>query len=263
MHEGKIICAQCYNSFSLPKCGIEAKYWLTTKCKGPNLDSSDRPIAIPCERIHMGSTSIHHSHKINTYRGLLYCQVCGSRGPTLKKLALDCQPLGHYGRTNLLNISKGKLPIGLSKWPDQDPFIPKQLDPLSRNEDGEPPSIHYPQISKHDLDPNDRGGPSSTSSMPIDYLPSLHSNVQYNMYQGDPFIDPIDRNSDPNQPKSVPSNAGPSSSPCAAPLSPTSPDESIALVNLEKQILEIAAQQSIDEFVQDDHLCQILNSTFP
>ena len=88
----------------------------------------------------------------------------------------------------------------------------------------------------------------------------VYMKVYYDMYQGDPSIDPI---ADPNQPESVPSNAGASSSSSAAPLSPINSEETIALANLEYHILEIAAQQSIDSLDEDEILCQVLNSSFP
>ena len=79
------------------------------------------------------------------------------------------------------------------------------------------------------------------------------------MYQGDPSIDPID---DPNQPN-VLLHASTSSSSRVAPPSPVNPEEALALAKLDKQILEMAAQQSLESFDEDAFLCQQLNSSFP
>ena len=188
--------------------------------------------------------------------------MCGSRGPTLKNLALECKTPGYYGRTNLSYIDKGKLPIGLDQWPDEDPIVPPPVPSASSQVGEEPTLIHYPNNSKHELDPNDRVDFSSTSSMPIEFLPSLHSKVQYEMYQGDPTIDPIDPTDYPNLPN-VPLHASSSSSSHVAPLSPINPEETLALANLDKQILEIAKQQSLESIDEDELLRLQLNTSFP
>ena len=82
------------------------------------------------------------------------------------------------------------------------------------------------------------------------------------MYQGDPTIDPIDPTDYPNLPN-VPLHASSSSSAHVAPLSPINPEEALALANLDKQILEIAKQQSLEAIDEDELLCLQLNTSFP
>ena len=65
---------------------------------------------------------MHVSHKINIFRGLMYCRRCGCRASTrganfIKKLSLPCAPPGHYGQDNLKKLGQGKLPRRVADWP--------------------------------------------------------------------------------------------------------------------------------------------------
>ena len=82
----------------------------------------DRPRPLPLELLHIGNLSIHHTHKINTFKGLIYCRVCGARAGTfaagfLKLLAKPCTFPGSYGKDNMKRLSEGRLPRGVPFWP--------------------------------------------------------------------------------------------------------------------------------------------------
>ena len=82
----------------------------------------DRPRPLPLELLHIGNLSIHHTHKINTFEGLIYCRVCGARAGTsaagfLKLLAKPCTFPGSYGKDNMKRLAEGRLPRGVACWP--------------------------------------------------------------------------------------------------------------------------------------------------
>ena len=97
--------------------------WLVTVCAKPfypNTMGIIKPGILPTS-IQVGKSFTHHSHKIRIYRGLCFCQVCGSRGPSkLVNLSDRCRPAikGSYGYSNLVAIGNGRLPQGLASWPD-------------------------------------------------------------------------------------------------------------------------------------------------
>ena len=116
---GYIKCARCGQSYHNKHEYV--RKWLVTDC--PKLHSDeDRPRPLPLELLHIGNQSIHHSHRINTFRGLVYCRVCGARaGSTatgfLKLLAKPCTLPGTYGKDNIKRLSEGRLPRGVKCWP--------------------------------------------------------------------------------------------------------------------------------------------------
>ena len=59
------------------------------------------------------------SHAIRVYRGLIFCNKCGSisRYSKLGNLATICEPPKEYGKGNLSRLSKGLLPINVDSWP--------------------------------------------------------------------------------------------------------------------------------------------------
>ena len=61
----------------------------------------------------------HHSHRLFVYRGLVYCNKCGARGPSrLNKLADACEPPSADGQRMLNAVRAGVVPPGLDSWPD-------------------------------------------------------------------------------------------------------------------------------------------------
>ena len=72
--------------------------------------------------IHVGNQFVHHSHKLNMFKGFVYCGKCGyRRGATqVRLLAKPCSPPGLAGIRTLEAIRDGKLPPGLEEWPIQE-----------------------------------------------------------------------------------------------------------------------------------------------
>ena len=79
---------------------------------------TDKPTPLPYEAVHLGNQVAHHSHKLQIFRGLVYCRRCGMRGPTkLDNLAHPCKPPTAHGKGVLASLSEGRLPPRLNQWP--------------------------------------------------------------------------------------------------------------------------------------------------
>ena len=95
------------------------KHWLQLDC-----NAVTGPIMKPNKlskftSIHIGKQVVHYSHHMYEMRGLLYCNRCGHRsGVKLCNLAKQCAGLTDAGVSNLKRINNGKLPVGLTKWPN-------------------------------------------------------------------------------------------------------------------------------------------------
>ena len=77
----------------------------------------DKPVPLPYEAVHIGNQLAHYIHKLQIYRGIVYCRICGMRGPTkLHNLAHPCKPPTAYGKQVLSSLNQGRLPAGLSNW---------------------------------------------------------------------------------------------------------------------------------------------------
>ena len=77
------------------------------------------------ELLHIGNQAIHPSLKINTFRGIVYCRICGARAGNsasgfIKLLAKTCKPPEAYGKRNVKRLSEGRLPYGCKSWPCDD-----------------------------------------------------------------------------------------------------------------------------------------------
>ena len=86
---------------------------------------ADKPRPLALELLHVGNKPIHHSHQINTFRGLVYCRVCGARvgksaAGFLRLLAKPCTYPGDYGKDNKKRLVEGRLPRGIKTWPCDD-----------------------------------------------------------------------------------------------------------------------------------------------
>ena len=62
---------------------------------------------------------------MNTFRGLVYCRVCGARvgksaAGFLRLLAKPCTCPGDYGKDNKKRLVEGRLPRGVKTWPCDD-----------------------------------------------------------------------------------------------------------------------------------------------
>ena len=118
----RIRCSRCYSSFSLsdPAC----KSWLQLQCSpvAPS-SSSTQHVSTPIqliEQIHLGNQISHNSHKLASYRGLIYCSQCGARAGRnqIRHLAAQCLPTSSTGEYLLKHIRDKKLPPGFTTCPD-------------------------------------------------------------------------------------------------------------------------------------------------
>ena len=117
--DGVLSCFRCRSSFKVSDPYV--KLFLKATCAAIGT-SVDCPTLLAFEQCHMGDHNTHPSHKLFTYRGLVYCDLCGNvASEQLHKLSKVC--LRHpntYGRTNLAALRQGKLPGQLNRnghWP--------------------------------------------------------------------------------------------------------------------------------------------------
>lgn len=113
---GRVCCARCRNNFSTSTHTV-VKEWLSSTCSAIG---SDKDRTIPhFDTRHIGNACVHSSHKVHTFRGLIFCAKCGSLscGEILAKLAKPCMPPTSYGKRNLICIYDNKLPPSLREWP--------------------------------------------------------------------------------------------------------------------------------------------------
>ncbi len=91
----RVKCARCLNNFSRDDASLP--HFLSMSCSGLG-SSIDRPIPMKQESIHIGKQTVHHTHSIHTFRGLIYCNNCGMRSSTkLHNLGKNVCPLQHMG----------------------------------------------------------------------------------------------------------------------------------------------------------------------
>ena len=117
--QGRYHCKICLSSF------LESdrlfKSWVTSACTGTHTSASShsRPEPLHDNFIHIGNQFVHHTHKLNMYKGFVYCGKCGFRrgANQVRKLAKPCAPPGLSGIRTLEAIRDGKLPPGLEEWP--------------------------------------------------------------------------------------------------------------------------------------------------
>ena len=114
----RISCAKCCSSVSSLVPAL-AKDWLRAPCHAIHPPVA-KPHKLPLYScILIGRQVTHKSHSLYLYRGLLYCNKCGSRGEMMiKKLALPCEKPTVSGLGILKRINDAKLPVGLTSWPD-------------------------------------------------------------------------------------------------------------------------------------------------
>ena len=119
--KSRIRCVNCLSNFSLTDSAC--RHWLTTSCL-PENSAAPPPhllhIPIPINQpIHLGNQLSHSTHKMNSFRGLIYCSKCGARaGPNqIRYLARQCEPPSIAGQRTLNAIENGVLPQGYTEWP--------------------------------------------------------------------------------------------------------------------------------------------------
>ena len=103
---------------NLPISGTTTKHWLKAPCDAVATDM-DKPVRLHHSTIQLGHLSTHPSHALTVYRGILYCNRCGSKGIVkLHNLARQCEAPGTAGTALLRAIGNNKLPHGVDEWPD-------------------------------------------------------------------------------------------------------------------------------------------------
>ena len=117
--EDRVACARCRSRFF--KQDPALRHWLSTQCTQIGADH-DRPVPMPLEQIHVGRSISHHTHALHTYRGLIFCNKCGSRAADnqLRNLRKVCTPPATkyaYGAVALAALRAGKYPPNLTAWP--------------------------------------------------------------------------------------------------------------------------------------------------
>ena len=116
---GKVRCAMCLDC--LPSSGPFLTTWLKSKCMNFDVESN-RPTPFHGEFIQIGKKTSHPSHHLFHFHGLAFCKKCGYYGKNrMINLAQRCEPPGQQGIANLAALMAGKLPNGLTSWPDQAP----------------------------------------------------------------------------------------------------------------------------------------------
>ena len=118
-NQGRYYCKICTNSFSTKDKNF--KEFVNSPCTDFNITifTHSRPEPLLSKNLHVGNQYVHHTHKLQTYRGLVYCGKCGYRKGTnqVKRLAKPCMPPDSNGLANLKAISKGELPPNVPCWP--------------------------------------------------------------------------------------------------------------------------------------------------
>ena len=94
----RIKCVRCADN--LPKHGQHTREWLGGICV-PCDSNHDRPTSLQSNIVTVGKHTSHPSHKMNIFRGLVYCKRCGARGPSkLVALARQSDPNLSHVRAN-------------------------------------------------------------------------------------------------------------------------------------------------------------------
>ena len=103
----RFTCTRCLDSFTIKDPAFQ--HWLAGVCiQAPTLSSRPVPLS---SLLHIGNSSVHSSHKLQMFKGLVYCNRCGSRATHhLRRLAFPCRPPGKHGRMTLKCIREGRLP---------------------------------------------------------------------------------------------------------------------------------------------------------
>ena len=112
----------CCSSFSKrdPAC----KEWRKARCVPKQVEPTVPQylhIDLPVDTvIHIGDNTIHATHRLSKYKGLIYCKTCWALDINQARyLAELCQPPKVTGLRNVMYMAAGKKPAGMSKWPEE------------------------------------------------------------------------------------------------------------------------------------------------
>ena len=119
----------CWNCMTRPRHrGLRA--WLTMPCSKTRLNARTQWVGKAPHGADMArELGVHDSHKLDFYRGLLWCKRCGCRTSGKKTLRLKqpCHPSGcPQLQVHLARLARRQLPSNLGSWPDGKPAqLPK------------------------------------------------------------------------------------------------------------------------------------------
>ena len=117
--KNRLTCKDCFNSFRTddPAC----KHWLTSHCFKNTLAPHVKHIRLATDaNFHIGNQTIHSSHNMFSYKGLLFCFKCGAHGSKkLNLLSKQCEQATLTGERALKYILRGDKPPGITEWPDE------------------------------------------------------------------------------------------------------------------------------------------------
>ena len=116
LEDKRINCARCHSNCSTLNKTI-CKQWLASPCTAIGL-AHDRPVPLPYEHVHVGKLDVHESHYLCVFRGVIFCNKCGSvsKRTKLGYLARKCEPPTQAGKNNLDRIRRNRPPINM-EWP--------------------------------------------------------------------------------------------------------------------------------------------------
>ena len=142
----RVFCMRCNTNYSCKnKTGL--KHWLSSPC--PDLGAfHDRPVHMAFDHVHIGNLDVDFSHELMSFKGIVYCNKCGSisQQSKLGKLASPCLPPSQAGLNNLKLLKAGTPPVNINAWPEA-PVPP-------------PPAIHIPLNFNQLLEGVDLDGPA-------------------------------------------------------------------------------------------------------
>ena len=119
----RIHCTRCRSHVSI-SCPKEVRQWLEKPCRAIGTDR-EQPVPINYDNMKIGHQTIDMSHKVFTYKGLIYCRKCGGhagKNHIIHKLAHPCKPgetleQQRWGKQVVDKIQAGQLPYGVKQWP--------------------------------------------------------------------------------------------------------------------------------------------------
>ena len=113
----RVSCSVCLSSYKVSDSAC--KDWLSSQCVSIRSSHGGHTKIDDTASIHIGNKTIHVSHNLFKYRGLIYCLKCGALGTMqVRYLARPCQPPTATGAKNIEYLLAGKKPASISSWPD-------------------------------------------------------------------------------------------------------------------------------------------------
>jgi hypothetical protein len=115
----RVLCARCNSNCSKSHIA-ELKHWLQRPCTKVG-SPCDRPVrlSIDTASMHIGRQSIHYTHTLHTFNGLMCCNSCGfyTQGIHMRNLAKKCELPTRHGQRSLKALRDARLPPNLHAWP--------------------------------------------------------------------------------------------------------------------------------------------------